>query len=239
MNEILEKYNNRGADPDLSIIFGYFRLELLLSNFFLKLGVSANIITGISFILGMIGCILLSMGNYLDVILGATLLVIWAFLDYIDGNVARKTDTSSKFGGLIDNLNGHIIGVLSLVAIGFGISRTAKFNLTLISDLTGCVNSELVGLMAALLYLMYRLINVDCYLYIGLPDRKSEKLKKKKGFTTQISRLWRFNCLYTPITLVMAVSKMLHLWFIATTVVFIFYGIISSINKIYETSRNI
>jgi len=87
---------------------------------FLKLGISANGATIMSFILGLIGCALLAFSNYIGIIIGAVLINLWALLDFVDGNIARYFGSGTKCGAFIDNANGLIVSSLFFLSAGIG-----------------------------------------------------------------------------------------------------------------------
>ena len=66
---------------------------------FLRLGISANKVTVIGSIIGVIGCVFLAFNGYWQAITGAILVNIRFLFDVIDGNIARCTNSCSKYGG--------------------------------------------------------------------------------------------------------------------------------------------
>ena len=48
------------------------------------------------------------------------MLNLWTLLEYVDGTVARCTNTSSLYGEFIDDLNGYLISGLCFIAAGMG-----------------------------------------------------------------------------------------------------------------------
>ena len=102
-------------------LFGHFvlrRISYYLTWLFIRLGISANEVTGISILIGCFGCILLAFGSYSGMIVGALILNIWALLEFVDGNVARATNSSSNYGAFIDALNASTMGILLFVSAG-------------------------------------------------------------------------------------------------------------------------
>ena len=88
---------------------------------FLKLGFSANLITGVGFLIGCVGCLFIASGNYLVMIIGALLVNLWALLDYTDGQVARWNNSSSNYGRFLDNLADVGMVALLFVSLGVGV----------------------------------------------------------------------------------------------------------------------
>ncbi|MFC2003650.1 CDP-alcohol phosphatidyltransferase family protein [Chloroflexota bacterium] len=85
---------------------------------FIRLGISGNTVTILSFVIGCIGAGLLAFGNYYGMIVAAVLLNIWIFLDYVDGAVARGSNNVSKYGFFLDCFNDIIPRSLILFALG-------------------------------------------------------------------------------------------------------------------------
>lgn len=88
---------------------------------FLKLGVSANKVTFIGLLIGLVGCVFLAVGSYWAAIIGAILVNIRFLFDVIDGNVARYTDSCTKYGTYIDGMTTYIMAPLMFIAIGIGL----------------------------------------------------------------------------------------------------------------------
>lgn len=88
---------------------------------FLKLGISANQTTYIGLIIGVIGCVFLAFGSYWAAIVGAVLINIGYLFDVVDGNVARYTNSCSKYGQYIDGMATYITVPLTFIAVGIGV----------------------------------------------------------------------------------------------------------------------
>ena len=88
------------------------------ANIFIKRKISANTVTTLALILGVLSAVLL----YLDKnILAVILLWISGYLDAVDGSIARKTDSSSSFGTVLDVTFDRIveIGIIFVSALKF------------------------------------------------------------------------------------------------------------------------
>lgn len=100
---------------------------------FLKLGISANQVTTTNLLVGLAGCALLAFGTHLTIILGAFLINLNYLLDRCDGDIARLTNTVTKFGGLADGLSDYLLEILIPISIGVGLYLHPAFG---IPDLT-------------------------------------------------------------------------------------------------------
>ena len=124
--DIRSKYTEEKINFEKNNLWGYFvlrRISFYLAWLFIRLGISANKVTGIAIIIGCIGYILLGFGGYSSMIVGALILNIWALLEFVDGTVARATNSSSNYGAFIDNLNAYIMSALLFIGAGVGAFR--------------------------------------------------------------------------------------------------------------------
>ena len=88
---------------------------------FLKLGISANQTTFIGLIIGIIGCVFLAFGSYWAAIIGAILVNIRFLFDVVDGNIARCTNSCTKYGTYFDRMTTYIIAPLTFITVGIGV----------------------------------------------------------------------------------------------------------------------
>lgn len=92
------------------------------ANCFIKINMSANNITILALIVGILSAVLL----YFDKnIISIIALWISGYLDAIDGSVARKTNTTSSFGTVLDITFDRIveIGIILVTGIKFSYTR--------------------------------------------------------------------------------------------------------------------
>lgn len=95
----------------------------------IKLGITANQVTLFNFLVGLSGCILLSMGTYIPMVLGALLININYLLDRVDGNIAKTTNTITKTGQLLDTFSDYLIELLIPVCLGIGLYFNPAFGI--------------------------------------------------------------------------------------------------------------
>ncbi len=91
-------------------------ISIYFTWFFVRTPISANQVTILQGIFGLIGCILFGYGQF---IAGSLFLQIGYILDCSDGEVARWNNQQSKSGEYLD-LIGHII-IIPLIYFGLGI----------------------------------------------------------------------------------------------------------------------
>ena len=98
------------------------------ANFFIKLKISANNVTILALILGILSSVLL----YFDKnIFAVIILWISGYLDAVDGSVARKTNPSSSFGTVLDITFDRIVEIGIILVIGMKFVDV-RFNLIIL-----------------------------------------------------------------------------------------------------------
>lgn len=103
------------------------RISFLLAPVFLKTKISANQISILAIAFGIIAAILIIVGNFWQILLGAILMQIWLILDKTDGIIARYRKTESLFGKFLEEFSGSLIAALFFSSIGVAASRFPGF----------------------------------------------------------------------------------------------------------------
>ncbi|MDP6446832.1 MAG: CDP-alcohol phosphatidyltransferase family protein [Pirellulaceae bacterium] len=88
-------------------------------------GLTANAVTGLSFVAGLIGAVLFGVDNRVVQVAGALFLVAWAVLDHVDGNIARLSNKSSAYGDYLDTLTAYVVFAVFPLGVGLGASFAA------------------------------------------------------------------------------------------------------------------
>lgn len=96
------------------------QLARVLIRPFAGTGLTPNHVTTVFLIVGLAGCWFFARGGN-AVHLGAALFVLSTFIDHMDGELARMTNQSSRFGAVYDQVAGGIVHVLLFCAIGAGL----------------------------------------------------------------------------------------------------------------------
>lgn len=89
----------------------------------LRMNLTANSVTAISAVVGTIGLGLFVSGTPSLFVVGAITLTLRNLLDYVDGNIARATNTISQRGLFFDRLVDNVMDVATPVALGIGLDR--------------------------------------------------------------------------------------------------------------------
>jgi phosphatidylglycerophosphate synthase len=110
--------------------------------------VTANQITLLSLLVGLLGIAMFSTVSTLTFLLGTLLLQLWYLLDHVDGQLARYHQTASITGRFFDFLTHHIIHVAIFFALG-----VYMFNVT------GNVMFMIWGFVLSLFMMSFNLIH--------------------------------------------------------------------------------
>ena len=90
---------------------------------FVKLGISPNTITILSFFLCIFGAFFLSIGTYLSLIIGAFFFLVFRVFDDADGEVARIQNSQSIEGVYFDRISHYIFSFCLGAGLGLGLYR--------------------------------------------------------------------------------------------------------------------
>ena len=132
VKEIRSNYQgHHKSEQDQNELMGYYVIRPLSfypTAVFMNLGFTANQTTWISIVVLILGCLLFTIGSYFATVAGAVLLNVWVILDFVDGNIARYEQTSSRYGELLDALGAFVAHVAFFAAgIGFYFSGSNRF----------------------------------------------------------------------------------------------------------------
>ena len=140
-----------------------------VASFFIRLGVTPNQVSMLSLLFGF-SCALAFAQRYF--LAGSLLLVVSAILDLVDGNVARKNHTESKFGAVFDWVADKYVDAAIILGVGFsGIPIVSHLlNVPPIADF-GVVGLALAG------SLINTFIKPVTYAEIGYSERIAGKIE--------------------------------------------------------------
>ena len=96
-------------------------ISRLISPRAIRAGMTANAVTLLNTVVGLIGAYLLFVGGYLFQVLGSLLFLCSVILDGVDGEVARLTLQESTFGHYLDVICDNVVHVAVFVGIAFGL----------------------------------------------------------------------------------------------------------------------
>ena len=104
----------------------YRKISFHISAFAANHGISANTVSYLSAIEGIIACILFLIPNYYSNIAGAFLINLWVILDCVDGNLARSVK-KQPFGGFADGISSYILVAFMCTCMGFAVYNDGGF----------------------------------------------------------------------------------------------------------------
>ena len=96
------------------------KLSGVLTRFFLKAGLSPNVITIVSMVIGLIAAGFFATGSYELGIIGALLFQLSVIIDCCDGEVARLTFAESRFGQELDIWADNVVHMAIFSGIACG-----------------------------------------------------------------------------------------------------------------------
>jgi phosphatidylglycerophosphate synthase len=101
----------------------YRSLSIFLSVPLVRAGISANEVTIGWIILGILGAVALGFPNYGVRVFGACLLQFSELLDFVDGEVARLSEQTSRLGAFLDNVGHDVLRRGLFLPIGYQVFR--------------------------------------------------------------------------------------------------------------------
>ena len=109
--------SKKKSDPLFSKKF-YRPLSLFLGWILYRYGFTANSISFLSILLGLISCLCYVSGNYTFSLLGSILILFIGITDCIDGNIARASNQLSLRGDWLDAISGYLLAAFSPISVG-------------------------------------------------------------------------------------------------------------------------
>lgn len=100
------------------------RVSLHVTPVLARLPVSANQITAVSLVAGVVGGLCMTRGEWMWGIAGGLFLVLSYVLDNCDGEIARLKNQISRFGMHFDNFVDSAVHTVFFAALGVGITKT-------------------------------------------------------------------------------------------------------------------
>ncbi len=101
-------------------------ISLFLTRPLIWLGIKPNPLSVACLAIGMASCWFIAQGGYFLSFLGAFLFEFASIFDGCDGEVARLTYRTSKFGGFVDMVGDAVIFVLFFVCLPVGLYRNSR-----------------------------------------------------------------------------------------------------------------
>ncbi|MDF1615926.1 CDP-alcohol phosphatidyltransferase family protein [Petrocella sp. FN5] len=100
---------------------------------FIRWGLSANQVTLLALVIGLIPAIMMTMG--LSSLLAVSILWLSGLFDAVDGTIARKTNTMSPFGSVMDITFDRLVEISLLISIAYRYSNAPMVFVVLASSI--------------------------------------------------------------------------------------------------------
>lgn len=97
------------------------RVSRQLTRLFLRTPLTPNQITGLSFLLGLGSAFMFYLGNYTAGVGGGALLLLSAWVDCTDGEIARLKFQETQFGSGLDIISDNLVHFAAFYGIGMGL----------------------------------------------------------------------------------------------------------------------
>lgn len=170
LNQIKNSFNPVADDVSLILRHIFRPPSFYLTHALLKLGIKPNQATLIGLFLGLAGVVFFIIGQRFSFCLGVFFYFLFLIFDFIDGNIARVTDSATYYGKFIDGAVDTIVETLLVYFITIGLYFTGYNRFFLLSG----------TFVAMLLLFASFLMNRASFFNRWL---KMEKTDKQKGFS--------------------------------------------------------
>lgn len=200
--------HKRQSDRYKSFVYYFLRpVSFPVTYVLLKLGISANATTSSSIILETIGCILIAFGGYPARIGGTLLIMLWAILDCVDGNIARFRKTGTLSGIFLDDLGAIVL--YALLYLSVGISAAANGD--------GFLWQLIMGALSSIFAILRWVVNFNYKFTLIDSGKKHEKIFSSNNSGTSFSKfiyanLGTFGGFVLPLLLLFTLSNALHIF---------------------------
>lgn len=157
------------------------RLSFLLA----KIGVHPNVVTTAVFLLTLLGAWFAASGIYESIVLGALIFQLASILDGCDGELARLTFRTSRFGSWYERFSGDLRYIVFFEALGVSAWRATGSEVYLFAVFT----------LAALA--LYMLAQISTYAWSQRSNKQAElvpfpaPVSFKSGFADNFFYFWR------------------------------------------------
>src|SRR5262249_5272461 len=91
--------------------------------------VTPNHLTTVRLLVGLAACAAFGVGSYMWSNVAGCLIILSNFLDHTDGELARLSGKTSRFGHIYDLASDALVTILMFIAIGAGIAASGRDDL--------------------------------------------------------------------------------------------------------------
>jgi len=163
----------------------YRRVSIYFTKLFLKLGISANQTTIMSFFILVIAGVLFILGKPWQWIIGALLIYLFDVLDRVDGEIARYHKSASTRGGYLDGVVYFLGWPFVLACMSFGLYNSLQHISVFILGFLALVSFLLFYVLQ---WLEYRLLHERGLLAQAIRNIGTEKPEGKGSTLISLGR---------------------------------------------------
>lgn len=98
----------------------YYKISIYFTWMFLHTIITPNQVTLLGLIVGLLGCVFITLPSYLPII-GVILFQFWTIFDMVDGEIARYKNICSLSGAFFDRLNTTIVESYFILALSYSV----------------------------------------------------------------------------------------------------------------------
>lgn len=113
--------NTKTEKEDLYSTLFCRKVSIYLTKLLLSTSITANQVTLLSIIVGLVAGVLFCFGNYLYTLVGALLLQLWLIVDCVDGEIARYRKTANISGKYLESMDHYIVHPVIFWCISLGL----------------------------------------------------------------------------------------------------------------------
>lgn len=97
------------------------KVSIYLTKLLLSTSITANQVTLLSIVVGLVAGVMFCFGNYLYAFVGALLLQLWLIFDCVDGEIARYRKLSNNSGKYLESMDHYIVHPAIFCGISLGL----------------------------------------------------------------------------------------------------------------------
>ena len=160
--------------PRKNYIFRYwinYELGVYLTWIFARIPITANQITLLNLVVGLVGILIMSFGGYWNFLIGILIYTFSLSLDYSDGTIAKIKKIKSKKGKYLDFMMHEIHHTLMLIAIGIGVFKTTGNNIYIF-----------LGVFCSYILSLIHLFKLNLYKVFYEDSKKLKELEKEPEY---------------------------------------------------------
>lgn len=126
---------------DIWVYYFVRPISFYVTYILMRVKVTANQATLFSTLLSFLGAALLFSTNKIVTLFGLIVLNLWIIFDCVDGNIARTTKKSSKYGEFLDGISGYVYTTLIYISIGVNIFLNSSYDYSWLYIIMGSFTS--------------------------------------------------------------------------------------------------